>query len=221
MTGAEDDSDDTGRLLIFLCGANVCRSPAMEFLTTRPMRELDVGQSWRFMSAGTSAVEAQRMCSSSAAALRGLPGGEAFVEAKRSHRLTPELVARAGLIVVATREERSAVARLAPEARSRTFTMVEAALLAESAAARDMGPTGGGPVTLGQLAALLHDNRGVLVAEHPSWVNARLRGRSYRPPTLDIGDVHTGGARTHRPVLRDVRWASQHLTGALHRVLGR
>lgn len=210
--GPHPSSTDGPDTLLFVCAANVCRSPTMEFLTRERLRELGVGPSWHCSSAGTIAAEEAPICVKSASALKGLPGGTEFAKTHRARRLTTELVDNAALILVATRKERSALARISAPARSRTFTMLEAALLVESAVANDSSRRASSDhLTLEHLAALMHSNRGLLTAP------ASGSGDFFRPirrrrRELDIPDFHTGAVRDHRTVVRDVRWASDHLT---------
>jgi len=93
--------------------------------------------------------------------------------------------------------------------------MVEAALVAESAVSREISPwRESGPVTLERLATVMCINRGLVVASEHAGVIGRLRARSRRPSTLDIGDVHIGHVKGHEPVLEDLHWASEHLSRA-------
>ena len=86
-------------------------------------------------SAGTRAVVGHPMHESALAVLEGLGGtGEGFV----ARQLTPQIAAGADLVLTMTREHRDAVLGLAPQKLRRTFTVAEAARIAEEAGARDI-----------------------------------------------------------------------------------
>jgi protein-tyrosine phosphatase len=204
--------------VLFVCAANVCRSPFAEFTTWLRFHEHGVRQPWTLLSAGTKARQGMRMCADVAAAAANLPGGPEFAQSHRSRPLDAELVDHAGLILVSSQQERSGVARISPSARARTFTMVEAALLAESAVARGMTlPEGTG---LSEVSGTLHRNRGAIVNQARPTLG-RLLGRRVvdRPTGLDIPDVHTGEIKTHAPVVADLQWTAEHLARAMARLL--
>ncbi len=48
--------------LLFVCVANVCRSPTMQFLTAHHLDRVGIGESWNLSSAGTAAHEGSTMC---------------------------------------------------------------------------------------------------------------------------------------------------------------
>jgi protein-tyrosine-phosphatase len=184
----------------------------------------DHADAWSFSSAGTAASAGQPMCASSAAYLRRLDGGDAFAAQHRSQLLSESLIRTAGLVLVTSQAERSAVARMDTEARSRTFTMVEAGLLIE-ATLRGEDPLQAPPDGLAQLVDAMNARRGtVLAPERPGIVPGivqRLRRREHAPSSYDIGDVHTGTARWHRPVLNDLSWTARHLNEAVTAIIER
>ncbi len=108
------------------------------------------------------------------------------------------------------------VARLSPAARSRTFTMIEATLLAEKAVERGASPLGkassrdAGQPMLTELAELMHQHRGMLEVAQGGWW-----GRRRQPRRLEIADVHAGLVKHHDTVLQDLHWAGEHLSAAL------
>lgn len=201
--------------MLFICAANVCRSPAMEFLTRDGLRVGGRESAWDFLSAGTTgtAIARHRMCAESASAISDLPGGAEFVETHRSRPLTRALLSRAGLVLVASHEHRSAVVRLAPAARAKTFTMLEAALLAESPVTREALAEPDG-LTLEGLAEVMDLNRDLSDAADLPGGDRRGLFRARRR-SLDITDVHKGEVGDHGRTLEDVRWGSEHLARAL------
>ena len=217
-----DESGVDSRTLLFVCVANVCRSPALAFRTRRGLLGVGLATDWSFVSAGSRALRGERMCPSSATALSGVTGGADFAEAHRSRPLDAALVKQAALILVTSRAEQAVVARLAPTARSRTFTMIEAAALAEHAASASAtrltaeGPAGG----VRSLVAVLHRGRGLVDLGKPAprskvWSPGRRRSTS-----VDIADAHTSDSHGHRAVLADVSWASERFSRSVGLLMG-
>lgn len=185
--------------LIFACEANICRSPLMEQVL-RSRVEADL---WEITSVGTRVGPGDRpMCTVSADVARAVGPGDSTVE-HRSTAVDVEALHAAELVLTASRAERSAIAQLLPEARSKTFTLREAIHLGaaplrseELTAIADLiddAPTEG----LGAYAAALHRRRGFVA---PPTAGRTLWGKR-RPNALDIPDAHHGGSREHRSML--------------------
>lgn len=121
--------------ILVVCTANVCRSPSAQILlqggldrqmaevgpqtqTGQMLATLDVASAGVFTSPGASACGL-------APALRGAAG-----QSHRSRQLLAEMLEPAGLVLTATSEHRSAVVRMSPEVRYRTFTLRQAARIA-------------------------------------------------------------------------------------------
>jgi protein-tyrosine phosphatase len=101
--------------VLFVCHANICRSPMAQRLTA-----LAAGDRLITASAGTHAFAGDPMHPGAAAALREVgadPAGHA------SRPLTGAMVGSASLVLTATREQRAAAATLAPAALARIFTL--------------------------------------------------------------------------------------------------
>ncbi|MET7836978.1 low molecular weight phosphatase family protein, partial [Micromonospora sediminicola] len=139
--------------VLFVCHANMCRSPMAEFIARRLLADLPVVVT----SAGTDAVDGAAM---HPYAVEVAAGTGADAAAFRTRRLRPEHLAGAALVLTATRRQRSACTALAPTALTRTFTLRQFARLAAAAepagatadtplraavAAARGGPRGGGP----------------------------------------------------------------------------
>ena len=110
------------KLLLFVCGANTCRSPMAaaiaraELGAARPR-----AARWEARSAGLAVARAGApMQPEAAAALTelGVPPGR-----HRSRALTPELVARAVAVYCMTRAQRELVLEMVPEARGKVFCL--------------------------------------------------------------------------------------------------
>ncbi|MPQ97934.1 hypothetical protein GB931_08355 [Modestobacter sp. I12A-02628] len=113
--------------LLFVCTGNACRSPLAErLLRGWQQRWPTDGDLLEVVSAGTGATAGRPMDADSARALTEL-GGDATDFASR--RLDVRDVARAGLVLTMTRDQRRTVLASVPMALKRTFTVLEAAAL--------------------------------------------------------------------------------------------
>ncbi|MER7334438.1 MULTISPECIES: low molecular weight phosphatase family protein [unclassified Micromonospora] len=116
--------------VLFVCHANLCRSPMAEYLA----RRLLTGQPVVVSSAGTDAVDGLPM-HPYAAEVATWAGGDPT--GFRSRRLRAEHLVGATLVLAATRRQRSVCTALVPAALHRTFTLRQFARLAEAADAAD------------------------------------------------------------------------------------
>jgi protein-tyrosine phosphatase len=108
--------------ILFVCHANLCRSPLAEFLARQAIDDSfgALGSAVHVASAGTHAFSKSEMHHGSAQALteRGIdPRG--FT----SQLLTQTVLSSADLVLTAGREQRAACVTLAPSAIRRTFTL--------------------------------------------------------------------------------------------------
>ncbi|SCE94993.1 low molecular weight phosphatase family protein [Micromonospora mirobrigensis] len=131
--------------ILFVCHANLCRSPMAEYLAAKLMEKLPV----EVASAGTAAEDGRAMHPYAAQVAAGTGTDPAGF---RSRRLRPEHLLDAGLVLTASRRQRSLCVSLAPAALHRTFTLHQFARLAE-AAGRPAGADGGVLRTAVQAAA--------------------------------------------------------------------
>ncbi len=102
--------------VLFVCHANLCRSPMAEYTARRMLAGLPV----TVASAGTDAV-AGRAMHPYAAAVVAEAGADP--ESFRTRRLAPEHLTDAVLVLTATRRQRSVCTAMAPAALHRTFTL--------------------------------------------------------------------------------------------------
>lgn len=209
--------DAAPQSVLVVCRANVCRSPSMQLHLTASLRAAVPGVGIDVTSAGTDALPGQPICSRAARHLRRIEGADAFVPTHRSQPLTPQLVQAADLVLVASAQERGAVAALSPEARHKTFGMREAAIMLGRAGVLtgQSVPIVSTPSQLvTTLVELLHEQRGTLsISSGPAHFTAR-RGRSDRA-AVDIGDVHQGQERRHGPVLEAIGSAAHELAAGI------
>ncbi|MRG60101.1 protein tyrosine phosphatase [Agromyces sp. CFH 90414] len=181
--------------LVFVCEANVCRSPYMAFVFGKAARAAGVGGEWSISSSGVAVSPGREICVVAREMMQEVDGG---AEAAASHRSTPldriDLSGQ-GLIIVATGQERGIVAKTAPDARARTFMLREAIALGE-AARRGAEPAG---ADLAHYAALLHAQRGLLAVPRSRY------GWSRGSDPWDTPDRHGRRDAAHRSMLRSVR----------------
>lgn len=110
-----------------VCTGNMCRSPLAERLLAA--RAAEAGIELTVDSAGTRAANGVRIHRETLRVLEGY-GGSA--DGFASRLLTPRLLAGHDLVLTATRAHRDAVQELAPLLWKRTYTLLEAARLADA-----------------------------------------------------------------------------------------
>jgi protein-tyrosine phosphatase len=213
-----DEND--GRALLVVCAANVCRSPLAEYLLGRALSSLPEfeGHSSSSAGAGVDAVNGVAICERVAEHI-GASGAD-FARAHRTRVLDAGHVRSASLILTASKVERSAVARLDPSARARTFTVREAAALMNGSAA--LPPADARASVFERFAAAANARRGLIVPAVPirSRRPARwLFGRDSSDP-LDVPDGHTRSRREHLATIADVADAVEGIVAGLRRVAG-
>jgi protein-tyrosine phosphatase len=117
MPGSTD-----GFQLLFVCYANLCRSPLAEGLARRTLTDTfgPAADGAVVSSAGTHAFVGSPMHRGSAQVL-----GEYGVDGYgfTSRQLTPPILTGAGLVLTAAREQRAACVTMAPATNRRTFTI--------------------------------------------------------------------------------------------------
>ncbi|MGY1856600.1 arsenate reductase/protein-tyrosine-phosphatase family protein [Modestobacter sp. SYSU DS0290] len=116
--------------VLFVCTGNICRSALAERLARAYLTEAlgDGAAAVSVASAGTQAVVGSGVHPDSALVLAGLGGDPTGFTARQ---LRDDMAAGADLVLTLTRTHRRAALQLAPRALSRTFTLREAADLAE------------------------------------------------------------------------------------------
>ena len=217
--------------ILYVCTANICRSPsAAALLADAQVPGVEVS------SAGTMATAGAPGCSV-APALAGR------YEQHRSQALTPDLLARADLVLTAAREHQRVVLELAPAARPRTFTIRQAGRLAQwlldagmVEAARGDGvyedgdprrfvaPLPAGEQRTAWLVAELDAARGMAPAPAAAgpppgrWRRRKSEDELQHPD--DVGDPHVLGMDWHGAADLQIREATGQLAGLLHAVLG-
>jgi protein-tyrosine-phosphatase len=106
-----------GRLLLFVCTGNVCRSPMAEYLMRR---RLGPSSGWAVVSAGVAALEGM---TASRNAIDVLAEQGVDMTGHRSRQLTGDLVDAANVIVVMTASHRDQMRILFRDAREKVFLL--------------------------------------------------------------------------------------------------
>jgi protein-tyrosine phosphatase len=118
-----------GSVLLFVCHANICRSPMAERLARHALTDRlgPAGAPITVVSAGTHAPVGEPMHPGASHALGELGAdGNGF----RSRPVSAELVTGANLVLAASRQERGHCVALSPSAMNRTFTIRQIGRLA-------------------------------------------------------------------------------------------
>jgi protein-tyrosine-phosphatase len=101
--------------VLFVCTANICRSPVMELLAREMAGE---GATVTFASAGTHGYDDHPINEAMAVTLTPGVGGEF-----RSRRLTPEVLADADLVLTAESLHRTHILEEQPQLHRKVFTL--------------------------------------------------------------------------------------------------
>jgi protein-tyrosine phosphatase len=140
--------------VLIVCHANICRSPMAERLIRKSFTERmgDHATGFRVASAGTNAWSNAPMHPFAAEVLRE-HGADAtdFV----SRRLSEAVVRRAGLVLTATRRQRSACVALDPSAVRRTFTLLQFGRYAAGLRPADLAATWPPPARLREMIEMV------------------------------------------------------------------
>ncbi|GLZ59789.1 MULTISPECIES: arsenate reductase/protein-tyrosine-phosphatase family protein [Micromonospora] len=142
--------------VLFVCHANLCRSPMAEYLA----RRLLTGRPVEVASAGTDAIDGLTM---HPYAMEVATESGADPAAFRTRVLRPEYLVDATLVLTATRRQRSVCTALAPGALHRTFTLRQFGRLAAAAEP----PVGSADDPLGAAIAAAAQARGRLQPAAP------------------------------------------------------
>ena len=186
--------------LLFVCRANVCRSVLAERLASAHLgrRRFPI-RSAGLAARGTGADPCQLVTSRLGAL------GLSEEHSAGAQLATVADLAGADLILVATTDQRSEVARRCLSSRSRTFTLLEAARLTRLHGLEDVS-------SLAQFAARLNLLRTTTPPPKPL---PRSLWRPAAQDPLDILDGHLGSAREHHRTVTQVENAVEELLNAL------
>jgi protein-tyrosine phosphatase len=204
--------------LLFVCAANVCRSPLMAVTFAESVASDHDRTEWSVISRGISVVRKHQMCSLAASLIDGNAYGAAYAASHVSAQVAESELENQNLILTASREERARLARMLPASRTRTFTLKEAVALGRpplDAVELDRleADRDDGPLTLVDYAEFLHQRRGRIPVTNPS--KMRMPWSPQIDPQ-DIPDVHHENSRKHASTLKELR----ELVRTLHDQMG-
>jgi len=188
--------------LLFVCTANVCRSPLMEFTFSSCLDDVD---RWSIDSRGTNVTRQSSMCSRGRSLIT-VPRVSHLADRHLSAAVTAADLKAADLVVTASREERSNLARVLPSSRPYTFTLREALALGEANSRVESSQKIDVASLLAGYAAILNSRRGSVV---PPRSPRFLWGERVNP--MDTPDVHHSRPYRHSAVLERVRDDTQML----------
>ena len=177
---------------------------------------------WDIRSAGMAAAEGHSICDEVVSLAARDPEDDAVAAAieRAPIPLQEESLGEVGLVITASRLERSRIAFLDPAMRARTFTLQEAVALGRMSHARSADVGSGvlrGSVTA--FARSLNDRRG-LVPLPEQRRRVRWHSRTRESVPLDIPDVHRSGRGMHRRVLLGVQSSARELAQAFSAHVG-
>ncbi|GII62488.1 low molecular weight phosphatase family protein [Sphaerisporangium krabiense] len=175
---------EEGFRLLFVCTANICRSPIAERYARAA---LGAGSPVVVASAGVCAVPGRPMARGAARALERL-GGDPSGFASR--RVTSRMLEEADLVLTATTAHRAAVVQKCPRISGRAFTIAEFGALAGAVPARsraDLARAGGPAMRAHLLLARARALRGLVRVEEP-----------------DVADPYGGPGRAYRSAARRI-----------------
>jgi protein-tyrosine phosphatase len=199
--------------LLFVCTANICRSPLAELHLGEALRG-SAFEGASIGSAGVRGLTGAAMCEVAAEALDD-PARAAGHEAREISR---ELIEQADLVLTMEKEQRGAVSRLAPGHQHKVYTLREAERLAAAVAEDRERPA---PTTVAELAARMRALRGFVPIAPPEPEPPRRRFGFRRPAPvpvddgLSIDDGHNIGPEEHVRTAQAVRETVERFAAAV------
>lgn len=201
--------------VMFVCAANVCRSPLMAYAFDAAVRVRAAGE-WNVSSGGVSAREPLPICVVAASVLRDHGVSADLFSSHEAARLTVDYLDRQDIIITASKEERGLIAMMRPGLRARTFTLNEAVALGAAmptameidASTSAVGSDGG---QLARYASILNLRRGTMIVHAPATPRRGQRLRRVEPDPHDIPDVHHLRKRAHLSTLTGAWQSTQQL----------
>ena len=208
-------------LIVVVCAANVCRSQAARAILGDRLAARRLDAEILVASAGVStAADAPSCLEMVRIGAEALPG----TDWPGSRALRPDDVAEADLLLTADRWVAAQIIRAGPAARTKTFTMVEAGVLAESVAgipSGDAGPISRVAVAPGLLTVVTEMNyaRGTIVPPVPSGARRACRRPQQLEEWRDVPDLHSERlrrtGRAHRRTFDVIDGSMTQLANAL------
>jgi protein-tyrosine phosphatase len=182
--------------VLIVDGSDVCRAPIIEFALQKQFAGDGSLAEETVLSRGLEATGHGLICDLAAGRLGASMRAATFSVSHRGRRLTVEDAEQADLILTAERVHRSAVVRLAPIARGRTFTLKEALVLTSVLTDEVRSGRSERPHTLPETVALLDEVRGSIpLIEPPMQTSVFHRDRALpSSDPLALTDGHEDAA---------------------------
>lgn len=211
--------------ILVVCKANICRSPLIALRLQQRLPDAIRVPSLLVNSVGTDAVGDSAICD---VVLRHLADSSDKERAAlhSSRRLDRTAVVAAQLILTAETRERAQVSRLDPNARARTFTLLEAVQLSglepRSEESRLLDECVSADLRLTVIAQILHSRRGLVNSPaRPILDKLFSRDRLHEPDLrINVADAHQSGRTRHRAVINEIESATKRLTANLEKLCG-
>lgn len=216
--------------VLFVCSANVCRSPTSEVVASVELTRLDMSDAVRVQSAGVNADPGKPWCPKARAwALKRL--NPQPTHEREAQLLSPSMLKEADLILAMDSATAAGAIRLDPECRQRVFVMRSAEVLCrhvESTLTWDQQPvTDGLPVppasdAVARLRWCIEEmdaNRGLVTPGSTTQSGRLWRRRRPEGHTADIRDAHVNAEVSHREVLSVLDDSVRSIIGTFARVL--
>lgn len=208
--------------ILMVCTANICRSPFAAAVLGSRLASISGQPRVHISSAGTKALSGSGLCSEVERSLQRCEPPEGGALAHVPSLVDTLAIETADLILVMELSHRAAVARISPSARRRTFTLREAAGLAQHVqtrpkpGSRDRGAAG--EVHFREFVTELNSLRGEVRPRAGASVPLWNRFRVSPADPLDIVDGHNSTSRRHRAALEQVDDATADVAAALIRL---
>lgn len=210
--------------VLYVCAANVCRSPTAALLTRRLLGPEAMASGIEVVSAGTNAADGVHWCRQAASWLSSGPDQDEFRSSHRSHRVTSEELDSADLVMTADRGVRSAIRSIRPRAAGRSFTIREAAALSATVRLQQIQRVEEPMLVDDALRWLVEEmdaSRGRVrlgpLDDHPEPRGWWRRYEIHSP--LDLADAHSGARVKHGPMFRELASAVRDWTGVVNELL--
>lgn len=181
--------------ILVVCAANVCRSPIAAFSLRCRLAAMQALGRIAVESAGVRVADTLPACTEVA----GFQSGRDWQELAHAHRSRPLAESElrlAALVLTSSRDVRSAVVAIAPEQRSRVFTLREAAWLGRGYVGEAQL---GGPAAVEAFQRHIDGMRGLRPPPAPARCAPWGRGAEH---PLDIRDAHGSRSSAHREAVR-------------------
>ncbi|MGK9146710.1 low molecular weight phosphatase family protein [Plantibacter flavus] len=178
--------------ILIVCTGNICRSPYAEFVLASRLREIDA-DAFIVRSAGTRAMRGHAIDGSSAALLGPIAAESGAFTASQLHI---DDIGASDVILTMTREQRSQVLQLRPDALRRTFTLREFARLLDTI---DVG-------------ALPLEDRARWLSALPLLAANRTGARLNQPADDDVIDPYRLGPDAFRQMAQEIDPALERIT---------